>query len=109
MELGQVLAALPPLADPNVLTATGLRDDAAVYRFGDRGLVATVDFFTPIVDDPAAFGAIAAANSLSDVYAVGGKPLFALGLVAFPREQMQAGVLEAMVSGGAAKLAEVDV
>src|SRR5438874_12130794 len=88
MELGQVLGALPPLADPNVLAGTGQRDDAAVYRVGDRGIVATVDFFTPIVDDPAAFGAIAAANALSDVYAVGGKPLFALGLLAAPPATM---------------------
>jgi selenide,water dikinase len=109
MELGQVLGALPRLADPNVLAGTGLRDDAAVYRVGDRALVATVDFFTPIVDDPAAFGAIAAANALSDVYAVGGKPLFALGLVGFPRDKLGSGALEAMVAGGAAKLAEAEV
>jgi len=109
MELGQVLGALPPLADPNVLAGTGRLDDAAIYRLGDRALVATVDFFTPIVDDPAAFGAIAAANSLSDVYAVGGKPLFALGLVAFPREKLDSGILEAIVAGGAAKLAEAGV
>src|SRR5919206_5384635 len=106
MELGQVLGALPPLADPKVLTGTGLRDDAAVYRLGDRGLVSTVDFFTPIVDDPAAFGAIAAANSVSDVYAVGGKPLFALGVVAFPRDKLATGLLQAIVAGGASKLAE---
>src|SRR5438105_680374 len=109
MELGQVLGALPPLADPNVLAGTGQRDDAAVYRVGDRGIVATVDFFTPIVDDPAAFGAIAAANALSDVYAVGGKPLFALGLLAFPRDKLGAGIVEAIVAGGAAKLGEAGV
>jgi selenide,water dikinase len=109
MELGHVLAALPPLTDPNVLAGSLQRDDAAIYRLGDRGIVATVDFFTPIVDDPTAFGAIAAANSLSDVYAVGGKPLFALGLVAFPRDKLEAGVLEAIVAGGAAKLAEAGV
>ena len=71
--------------------------------------MATVDFFTPIVDGPADFGAIAAANSLSDVYAMGGRPLFALGLVAFPRERLDTGMLEAIVSGGAAKLAEAGV
>src|SRR5437764_2241967 len=109
MELGQVLGALPPLADPNVLAGTGQRDDAAVYRVGDRGIVATVDFFTPIVDDPTAFGAIAAANSLSDVYAVGARPLFALGITAFPREKLDAGLLERIVSGGASKLAEAGV
>jgi selenide,water dikinase len=71
--------------------------------------VATVDFFTPIVDDPAAFGAIAAANSLSDVYAAGGKPLFALSLIGFPRQALGGGVVEAIVAGGAAKLAEAGV
>ncbi len=110
MELGQVLSALPPIVDPNVLVGAASRDDAAVYRIApDRALVATVDFFTPIVDDPTAFGAIAAANSVSDVYAVGAKPLFALGITAFPREKLDAGLLERIVSGGAAKLMEAGV
>jgi selenide,water dikinase len=68
-----------------------------------------VDFFTPIVDDPWTFGAIAAANSLSDVYAMGGTPLFALSLVAFPRQLLGHGLLERIVAGGAAKLAEAGV
>lgn len=107
MELGQVLGALPPIVDPNVLNDAAARDDAAVYRIApDRALVATVDYFTPIVDDPSAYGAIAAANALSDIYAVGGRPLFALGIAAFPREKLSTGVLEQIVSGGAAKLAE---
>lgn len=85
-------------------------DDAAVFRIADdRALVSTVDFFTPIVDDPEAFGAIAAANSLSDVYAMGGRPLFALCLVAFPRDKLGSGLLERIVAGGAAKLAEAGV
>ncbi len=110
MELGQVLSALPPIVDPNVLVGAASRDDAAVYRIApDRALVATVDFFTPIVDDPTAFGAIAGANSVSDVYAVGAKPLFALGITAFPREKLDAGLLERIVSGGAAKLMEAGV
>ena len=110
MELGQVLGALPPIVDPNVISAAAARDDAAVYRIApDRALVATVDFFTPIVDDPTAYGAIAAANSLSDVYAVGARPLFALGITAFPRARLGAGLLERIVAGGAAKLAEVGV
>ena len=110
MELGQVLSALPPIIDPNVILGTASRDDAAVYRIApDRALVATVDFFTPIVDDPTAFGAIAAANSVSDIYAVGGRPLFALGITAFPREKLDAGLLEKIVAGGAAKLAEAHV
>ena len=82
-------------------------DDAAVYRIAaDRALVATVDFFTPVVDDPEAYGAIAAANALSDVYAMGARPLFALNLLAFPREKLQAGILERIVKGGAEKMRE---
>ena len=110
MELGQVLGALPPIVDPNVLVATAGRDDAAVYRIApDRALVATVDFFTPIVDDPSEFGAIAAANALSDVYAMGARPLFALGITAFPREKLGTGLLEKIVSGGATKMAEAGI
>jgi selenide,water dikinase len=101
---------LPRIVDPNVLTDAASRDDAAVYRIApDRALVATVDFFTPIVDDPTAFGAIAAANSVSDVYAVGAKPMFALGITAFPREKLDTGLLEKIVAGGAGKLAEAGV
>ena len=110
MELGQVLGALPPIVDPNVLTASASRDDAAVYRIApDRALVATLDFFTPIVDDPTDFGAIAAANAISDVYAVGARPLFALGITAFPREKLSTGLLEKIVAGGAAKMAEAGI
>ena len=110
MELGQVLGALPAVDDPRVLIGTAAADDAAVFRIGpDRALVSTVDFFTPIVDDPAAFGAIAAANSLSDVYAMGGTPLFALSVLGFPRALLGSGLVERIVAGGAAKLAEVGV
>jgi selenide,water dikinase len=110
VELGQVLGALPPIVDPNVLVATAGRDDAAVYRIApDRALVATVDFFTPIVDDPVEFGAIAAANALSDVYAMGARPLFALGITAFPREKLGTGLLEKIVAGGAAKMTEAGI
>jgi len=81
-----------------------------VYRIApDRALVATVDFFTPIVDDPHDFGAIAAANAVSDIYAVGATPLFALGITAFPREKLSLGLLEKIVAGGAAKLAEAGI
>jgi len=105
-----VLGALPALDDPRVLVGATTGDDAAVFRLTDgRALVSTVDFFTPIVDDPTAFGAIAAANSLSDVYAMGARPLFALGLVAFPRDKLASGLLERIVAGGAAKLAEAGV
>jgi len=105
-----VLGALPLLDDPRVLVGATTGDDAAVFRIADdRALVSTVDFFTPIVDQPEAFGAIAAANSLSDVYAMGATPLFALGLVAFPRDKLGSGLLERIVAGGAAKLAEAGV
>jgi selenide, water dikinase len=110
VELGQVLGALPPIVDPNVLVATAGRDDAAVYRIApDRALVATVDFFTPIVDNPSEFGAIAAANALSDVYAMGARPLFALGITAFPRAKLSTGLLEKIVSGGASKMSEAGI
>jgi selenide,water dikinase len=109
IELGLVLGALPAVVDPNVMLG-GPRDDAAVYRIApDRALVATVDFFTPIVDDPTEFGAIAAANAVSDVYAMGARPLFALGITAFPREKLGTGLLERIVSGGAAKMGEAGI
>jgi selenide,water dikinase len=110
VELGQVLGALPPIVDPNVLLGAAGRDDAAVYRIApDRALVATVDFFTPIVDDPSEFGAIAAANALSDIYAMGARPLFALGITAFPRDKLGTGLLEKIVAGGAAKMGEAGI
>src|SRR3954464_5546797 len=88
-ELTQVLRHVPGIRDPRVLVDAATRDDAAVYRLSDsRAIVATVDFFTPIVDDARAWGAIAAANALSDVYAMGGTPLFALNLVGWPREKL---------------------
>lgn len=105
-----MLGALPALADPRVLVGATTGDDAAVFRLtDDRALVATIDVFTPIVDDPEAFGAIAAANAVSDVYAMGASPLFALSLVAFPRDKLDSGLLERIVAGGAARLAEAGV
>src|SRR3984957_19641448 len=80
-----LLAGLPKSTDANVLVGNATADDAAIYRIDDeRALVLTTDFFTPIVDDPYDFGVIAAANALSDVYAMGGKPVAALNLVSFP-------------------------
>lgn len=81
-------------------------DDAGVYRLGNLALVQTVDFFTPIVDDPYLFGQIAAANALSDIYAMGARPLTVLNLVAFPLAQAASGVLEQVLLGGAEKVAE---
>lgn len=98
--MAQVLRHVPGIRDPNVLVDAASRDDAAVYRIApDRALVVTVDFFTPIVDDPAAWGAIAAANALSDVYAMGGKPLFALNLVGWPREKLPMSMLGEVLRG----------
>jgi selenide, water dikinase len=97
----QVLRHLVPYEDPAVLVDASTSDDAAVYRIADdRALVATVDFFTPIVDDPYDFGRIAAANALSDIYAMGARPLFALNLIGFPRDLLGSGALEEIVRGG---------
>jgi len=100
--LEKVLAALPPLGDhPDVLVGTDTVDDAAVYRMSDdAAVVETVDFFTPVVDDPFVFGAIAAANSLSDIYAMGARPLFALSIVGFPSNRLPLSVLEEILRGG---------
>jgi selenide,water dikinase len=99
-ELTQVLHHLPGVADPRVLIDAATRDDAAVFRLtDDRALVATVDFFTPIVDDAAAWGAIAAANALSDVYAMGATPLFALNLVGWPRDKAPFELLGEVLKG----------
>jgi len=89
--------------DPRVLVEAASRDDAAVFQISDdRALVATTDFFTPIVDDPVAWGAIACANALSDVYAMGGTPLFALNLVGWPREALPFSMLGEVMDGAAA-------
>ncbi len=99
-ELSEVLHHLPGVVDPRVLVDAATHDDAAVFRLSDdRALVATVDFFTPIVDDAAQWGAIAAANALSDVYAMGGTPLFALNLVGWPREKLPFELLGDVIRG----------
>ena len=106
VDLGEVLRHLPPVVDPRVLVDAASRDDAAVFKLSDdRALVATTDFFTPIVDDPRAWGAIAAANALSDVYAMGGTPLFALNLVGWPREKLPFEML-GEVLGGASEVTQ---
>jgi len=104
--LAQVLRRLPSVEDPRVLVDATTRDDAAVYQLSpERALVATVDFFAPIVDDPATWGAIAAANALSDVYAMGATPLFALNLVGWPRDQLSFELLGEVIEGAAAMAA----
>jgi selenide,water dikinase len=100
--LAQVLRHVPTLTDPRILVDASTRDDAAVYRLtADRAIVATVDFFTPIVDDAYDFGRIAAANAFSDVYAMGGTPLLALNLVGWPRDKLPYELLGDVLRGGA--------
>ena len=104
--LDAVLGKLARQQDPNVLIGFDKADDAGVYKLtGDLALVQTVDFFTPIVDDAYTFGQIAAVNSLSDVYAMGGRPLSALALVCFP-EKGDVAVLEQVLAGGLSKMME---
>ena len=104
--LDAVLGKLARQQDPRVLVGFETADDAGVYQVSDDlALVQTVDFFTPIVDDPFTFGQIAAVNSLSDVYAMGGTPLSALAMVCFP-ENGDTGVLERILAGGLSKMVE---
>jgi selenide,water dikinase len=93
--------------DPNVIVGSASLDDAGVYRLTrDRALVQTVDFFTPIVDDPFSYGQIAAANALSDVYAMGGRPLTALNIMGIPTDLVPPNVIATILRGGAAKAKE---
>jgi selenide, water dikinase len=104
--LEAVLRKLPRQTDPNVLVGFDTNDDAGIYLLGENlALVQTVDFFTPIVDDPELFGQIAAANALSDVYAMGGRPISALSIVGFP-EKSDPAILEQIIRGGLSKMNE---
>jgi selenide, water dikinase len=108
--LAQVLGQIPPTADDRVLVDFRTADDAGVYRWDEKSaLVQTVDFFTPIVDDPATYGAIAAANALSDVYAMGGTPLTALAVAGFPKDLVDAATIREIFLGGLFKLREAGV
>jgi selenide, water dikinase len=105
--LDSVLSRLPKQVDPNVLVGFETADDAGIYLISpDLALVQTVDFFTPIVDDPYTFGQIAAANALSDVYAMGGRPASALSIVGFPNSGRDVGILEEILRGGLSKMQE---
>ena len=109
-KLEQVLKTLPPVFDKQVLVGTETSDDATVYSLtDDLALVQTLDFFTPIVDDPYQFGAIAAANALSDIYAMGAKPIFALNIVGFPEDTLPLSVLEQILQGAHAKAQEAGI
>ena len=103
----QVLHGLPKFDNADMLVGTETSDDAGVYRLRpDLAIVNTVDFFTPIVDDPYIFGQIAAANSLSDVYAMGGEPKTCMNIVCFPKGKMDIAILGDILRGGADKVKE---
>src|SRR5688500_14806593 len=106
-DLSRVLAPLRSVEDPRILVGRESFDDAGVFLVADGlALVQTVDFFAPIVDDPYAFGQVAAANALSDVYAMGGTPLTAMNIVAFPTGTLPLEVLTAILQGGQDKVHE---
>ncbi len=108
--LEKVLANMPLVSDPKALVDASTNDDAAVYQINEtQAIVQTVDFFTPIVDDPYWFGAISAANSLSDIYAMGGTPLFALNIVGFPSNRLPLSVLEQILRGAQDKAQEAGI
>jgi selenide, water dikinase len=101
---------LPKRSDPNVLVGTETGDDAAVYRLNpDLAVVETLDFFTPVVDDPYDFGRVAAANAFSDVYAMGGRPIFALNIMAFPMKTLGPDAFRRVLEGGQSIAAEAGV
>jgi selenium donor protein len=108
--LEKILKELPLSADPDILVGLKDPDDAAVYRINNQtAIVQTVDFFTPVVNDPYDFGAVAAANALSDIYAMGGKPLFALSIVAFPDKLLPPEVLKLILQGATDKVSEAGI
>src|SRR6476661_7869421 len=105
--IAQVLRHLPPSHDPNLIVGTETHDDAGVYRLtDDLALVQTLDFFPPVVDDPYMFGQIAAANALSDVYAMGGTPKTALNMVGYPIKKLGGDMLAEILRGGSDKIKE---
>ncbi len=107
--LDQALKDLIFYSDPSVLVATENADDAGIYKLSeDLAMVHTLDFFTPIVDDPYLFGQIAAANALSDIYAMGAKPLNALNIMCFPDTVLDHEVFRAILQGGMDKIHEAD-
>src|SRR5260221_970638 len=106
-DLVEVLHGIPPFESPDVIVGTETSDDAGVFRLRpDLAIVNTVDFFTPIVDDPFMFGQIAAANALSDVYAMGGDPKTALNIVGFPKGKLDLEGLRDVLLGGSERVGE---
>jgi selenide, water dikinase len=109
-DLHRALQGLPQLTHPNLIVGTDRVEDAGVYKLTEEiAIVQTLDFFTPVVDDPYVFGQIAATNSLSDVYAMGGKPLTAMNIVCFPVKTMDISVMHRMLLGGIDKMREAEV
>ncbi|OGD16247.1 MAG: selenide, water dikinase SelD [Candidatus Aminicenantes bacterium RBG_16_66_30] len=109
-DLKRALSGLPRVVDPRVLVSSDTCDDAGVFRLTPRlALVQSVDIFTPVVDDPYVFGEIAAANSVSDIYAMGGRPLTALSIIAFPIETLSPRIMNKLLQGGIDKLREAGV
>ncbi len=105
--LDAILKGLPQISHPDLLVGLNTADDAGVFRISpDIALIQTVDFFTPIVDDPYLYGQVAAANSLSDVYAMGGRPITALNICAFPSDEMEPEMIAEILRGGQEKVAE---
>src|SRR5580765_4788758 len=109
--LSEILASAPIKGfTKDLLVGTETADDAAIYRLNDeQALVATTDFFTPIVDDPFDFGRIAATNAISDVYAMGGRPIFALAIVGMPLEKMPVEVIQRIIAGGESVCAQAGI
>jgi selenide,water dikinase len=109
-DLAKALYGLPIIFDPNLIAGIERAEDAGVYKLSDDlAIVQTLDFFTPIVDDPYTFGQIAAANALSDVYAMGGRPLVAMNIVCFPTKTMDISILREILAGGLDKMHEAGV
>lgn len=110
MDLDEILRNIPSFDDPNILIGSETKDDAGVYMISDEiALVLTVDLFPPIVDDPYVYGAISAANSMSDVWAMGGRPVTALSIVGFPEKDLPRWVLGEILKGAAEKCAEAGI
>ena len=109
--LSEILAKMPSrLVNKNLLVGTETSDDAAVYRLNDtQAIIATTDFFMPIVDDPYEFGRIAATNAISDIYAMGGYPIFALAVVGMPIDKLPVEVIQGILAGGESVCAEVGI
>ena len=106
-DLNKAICDLPRMSDPNLVRGLASPDDAGVYKLTDElAIIQTIDYFTPIVDDPYTFGQIAVANALSDVYAMGGKPLTAMNVVCFPVKSLDISILKDILRGGVDKILE---